>query len=165
MEETAMSNDPKLPRWLKLINPLVIALQRRGLALGTMRVLSVPGRTTGRLRTTPVSPLTVAGQRYVVAGLDGADWVANARVAGWGIIAHGRAEERVALIELPEAERATVLREFPRLVPHGVNFFRNLYDLPGDAATLPEALAALAPRCPVFRIEPLAARPEARNAA
>jgi deazaflavin-dependent oxidoreductase (nitroreductase family) len=149
-----MPNGGKLPRWLPFINRLVIALQRRGIAIGTMRLLSVPGRKTGKLRTTPVSPLTVGGQRYVVAGIDGADWVANARAAGWGILAQGRDAERVTLTELPVSERGAVLREFPRLVPHGVGMFRRVYEVLDDPATLPDAFAALAPSCPVFRIEP-----------
>jgi hypothetical protein len=144
----------RLPWWLKLANRVVVALQRLGLAVGTMRVLSVPGRTSGRLRTTPVSPLTVDRRRYLVGGLTEADWVKNARAAGWGILAHGRQQERVALVELPVEERGPILREFPRLVPHGVQFFRQLYELPADPAALPAAFAALAPRCPVFRVDP-----------
>ena len=46
-----------------------------------MRLLSVPGRRSGEMRTTPVSPLTMSGLRYVV-GLQDADWVKNARTAG-----------------------------------------------------------------------------------
>ncbi len=130
-------------------NRVVVALQRRGLVIGTMRVLSVPGRKTGRLRTTPVSPLSLGGRRYIVAGLEGADWVKNARASGWGLLARGREEERVGLVELPVGERAAVLRAFPDRVPGGVQFFRQLYGISGD----PEEFAALAPRCPVFRVE------------
>jgi hypothetical protein len=57
----------------------------------------VPGRKSGQLRTTPVSPLMVEGERYIIAGLEEADWVKNARVAGWGILARGREQERVTL--------------------------------------------------------------------
>jgi len=147
----AMSvREPKLPGWLKLANPLVVALQRRfGFVIGTMRVLSVPGRKSGRMHATPVSPLTVGGQRYVVGGLDGADWVKNARASGWGVLARGRTEERVGIVELPVEERGPILRAFPQEVPHGVQFFRRMYGVSSD----PEEFAALAPRCPVFRIE------------
>ncbi len=144
-----MSEKARLPRWLKLANPLVVALQRRGVVIGTMRLLSVPGRKSGELRTTPVSPLTVGGERYIVAGLDSADWVKNARAAGWGVLARGRKEERVRLVEVPPEERGPILREFPLKVPHGVGFFRQLYGVSGD----PEEFEALAPRCPVFRVE------------
>ena len=139
-----------LPRWLKPMNRVVIALQRRGLVIGTMRLLSVPGRKSGELRTTPVSPLTVDGKRYIVAGMQEADWVKNARAVGWGILARGRKEERVAIVELPVEERGAVLRQFPRKVPHGVQFFERLYGVSGD----PDDIVALAPRCPVFEVTP-----------
>ncbi len=160
-----MTDHPRLPRWLKSMNCLLIGLQRRGLAVGPTRLLSVPGRTTGNLRTAPVSTLTIAGHRYIVAALEGVDWVANARAAGWGNLARGRAEERVAQVELPQNERGPILREFPRLIPGGVSFFRRLCDLPDDKAALPDAFAMLAPHCPVFRIEPPGFDHAARKAA
>jgi hypothetical protein len=144
-----MAEKGRLPRWLKLANPVIVALQRRGVVIGTMRLLSVPGRKSGELRTTPVSPLTVDGERYIIAGLEEADWVKNARSAGWGILAHGRKQERVDLVEMQPGERAPVLREFPRKVPRGVPFFRQLYGIDGTS----EEFGALASRCPVFRVE------------
>jgi deazaflavin-dependent oxidoreductase (nitroreductase family) len=148
---TRKPDDIGLSRWLRPMNWMIVALQRRGLVIGTMRLLSVPGRKSGELRTTPVSPLTVDSKRYVVAGLEGADWVKNARVAGWGVLARGREEERVTLVELPVEERDAVLRQFPRKVPHGVQFFKRLYGVSGD----PDEFAALAPWCPVFEVIPL----------
>jgi F420H(2)-dependent quinone reductase len=133
-----VSEEVGLPRWLEVANPVIVALQRLGLVIGTMRLLSVPGRKSGRLRTTPVSPLTVDGQRYIVAGHEGSDWVKNVRASGWGILARGRKEER-----------GFVLSRFPREVPHGIQFFRHLYGVSGE----PEEFATLAPRCPVFRVE------------
>jgi deazaflavin-dependent oxidoreductase (nitroreductase family) len=141
-----------LPRWLKPGNRLVIALQRLGLRTGTIQVLTVRGRTSGTMRSTPVSLLTVAGTRYLIGGMADADWVQNVRAAGTGILASGRHSERVTLIELPVAERGVILREFPRRVPAGVFYFRRLYALPNDQAALPEAFAGLAPRATVFRV-------------
>src|SRR5690242_14626546 len=100
-----MTNQPSLPRWLKPANRIVILLERLGLPLGTMHVLSVPGRKSGQMRTTPVSLLSMDGQRYIVGGMINADWVKNARLARWGMLAYGRKRERVVLTELPEAER------------------------------------------------------------
>jgi deazaflavin-dependent oxidoreductase (nitroreductase family) len=140
-----VSEEVGLPRWLEVANPVIVALQRLGLVIGTMRLLSVPGRKSGRLRTTPVSPLTVDGRRYIVAGYEGSDWVKNVRASGWGILARGRKEERVTLVELPVEERGFVLRRFP----HEIQFFRRLYGVSGE----PEEFATLAPRCPVFRVE------------
>ena len=68
-----MSERARLPRWLKLANPVIAALQRRGVVIGTIRLLSVPGRKSGKLRMSPVSPLMVEGERYIIAGLEEAD--------------------------------------------------------------------------------------------
>jgi deazaflavin-dependent oxidoreductase (nitroreductase family) len=144
-----MTKEVKLPGWLKLFNPVIIVLQRLGVTVGTMRLLSVPGRKSGKLRTTPVSPLTVGGNRYIVAGLEEADWVKNVRASEWAILARGRKQERVTLVELSPDQRAPILRAFPREVPHGVRFFQHLYGEVGD----PEEFAALAALCPVFRVE------------
>jgi deazaflavin-dependent oxidoreductase (nitroreductase family) len=143
----------KLPGWLRPMNRVMIALADIGLAIGPMRVLTVPGRKSGKMHSTPVSTLTVDDQRYIVGGLAAADWVKNVRAAGWGLLAQGRKKERVRLSELPVEERAPILREFPRLVPGGVQFFQRVYSLPKDAALLPAAFAGLANQCPVFRIE------------
>jgi deazaflavin-dependent oxidoreductase (nitroreductase family) len=144
-----------LPRWLKPANRVIIALQHvLGVPLGTIHVLSIPGRKTGKLRATPVSLMTVDGKRYVIGGLPDADWVKNAQASGWGVLAYGRKAERVALVELPAEERAPILRDFPRLVPHGVQFFQQVYGLSKDPATLPEEFEQLASTCPVFRLDP-----------
>lgn len=151
-----MVTSADLPGWLKPMNQVVVKLQHLGFAFGPVHLLTVHGRASGVMRTNPVSPLTLNGQRYLVAGVERADWVANVRAAGRGVLARGKREEPVALVELPVAERGAILREFPRLVPGGVAFFQGLYALPKDRTALPDAFAALADRCPVFRVEPLA---------
>ncbi len=150
MEVTNMPTNPTLPKWLKLANRLIIVLNRLGLSFGTWYILSIPGRKTGKMRSTPVSVLHVNGQRYVVTGFE-TQWVKNARKVGKAILARGRKKEQVVLVELAVEERPPILREFPRQVPHGVPFFEKLLNLPGD----PEAFAAAAPRCPVFRLDGL----------
>ncbi len=150
MEETNMSTNPTLPKWLKFANRLIIALNRLGMSFGTWYILSIAGRKTGKMRSTPVSVLHVNGQRYVVTGFE-TQWVKNARKVGKGMLARGRKKEQVVLVELPVEERAPILREFPRQVPHGVQFFEKLLNLSSD----PETFAAAAPRCPVFRLDSL----------
>jgi len=145
-----MSTNPTLPKWLKFANRAIIALNRLGVSFGTWYILSIPGRKTGKMRSTPVSVLHINGQRYVITGFE-THWVKNARKEGRGILARGRKKEQVVLVELPVEERPPILREFPRQIPHGVPFFEKLLNLPGD----PEAFAAAAPRCPVFRLDSL----------
>ena len=145
-----MSTHSALPKWLKFANQLIVALNRLGIGFGTWYILSIAGRKTGKMRSTPVSVLHVNGQRYVVTGFE-TQWVKNARKVGKGLLARGRRSEQVVLVELPVEERQPILREFPRQVPHGVPFFEKLLNIPGD----PEALAEAAPRCPVFRLDSL----------
>ena len=129
------------PAWLVRLNA---ALLRRGLAVGAQFLLSIPGRKTGILRSTPVSVITVDGERYIVAAFSDADWVRNAREAGGGVLARGRREERVTLTELPVGERGPILRAFLREVRGGVRFF---------GSSDPDVVAAAADRYPVFRVD------------
>ena len=119
--------EPRLPRWLAPANRVVEALQRFGLTMGTVCVLTVPGRVSGRPRSTPVSPLEVAGRRFIIAALPQADWARNARAAGHGELRRGRRREQVVLDEVDDPElRREVVRAFPTAVPHGVPFFVRL---------------------------------------
>ena len=140
----------KLPGWLPFMNRVVRAFSRIGLSLGPVQVLTVPGRRTGAPRTTPVSPLTVDGHRYVIAGLPESDWARNVRAAGHGELARGRRRSAVTLSEVTDlAERREVMRAFPREVRGGVSFFIRL-GLVTKAD--PDEFAAAADRVAVFRI-------------
>ena len=138
------------PRSLKVANKVIIWLQRRGLPIGTMHLLTVRGRKSGEPRTTPVSPLTVNGERYIIGGYAKGDWVKNVRAAGEAVLSRGKAQERIRLIELAEADRVPVLRAFPKEVPHGVPMFVKTGVVP-DAT--PDGFAAAAPKVAVFRVE------------
>jgi hypothetical protein len=145
-----MSQAVDLPGWLKPANRVITFLNRLGLAIGTQHILTVVGRKSGRPYSTPVSLLTVNGTRYIcTVGETG--WVKNARVVKAGTLQRGRLIEQVALNELPVEQRGAILREFPRQVPGGVQFFERVVGIAND----PEAFAAAAAQCPVFRIEPL----------
>jgi hypothetical protein len=67
------------PAWMVRLN---VAVLRRGLSLGSQHLLSVRGRRSGELRSTPVSIATVDGTRYIVAAFEDAAWVRNVRAAG-----------------------------------------------------------------------------------
>ncbi|MFE7417888.1 nitroreductase family deazaflavin-dependent oxidoreductase [Rhodococcus sp. NPDC057529] len=141
-----------LPPWyLGHVNRVIVGLHRLGVPM-PMPALTVPGRRTGVPRSTPVSPYEVDGERYIVAGYAESDWAKNARAAGRGQLTRGRHRQRVRLVPLPMSERARILREFPIRVPHGVTMFLKAGTV---ANSSPEAFAAAADRCDVFRIEPL----------
>ncbi|MEE2854263.1 MAG: nitroreductase family deazaflavin-dependent oxidoreductase [Actinomycetota bacterium] len=141
------------PWWLKPANKVFIRMSRLGLSFGgeSPVVLTVPGRKSGTPRSTPVTPMTVDGKRYVVGGFPGADWIRNVRAADVVTLARGRSSERVRMVELPEEAARPFLRAFPTEVPTGVGFMKRS-GLVKDGR--PEEFEALAGVCPVFRLDP-----------
>lgn len=136
--------------WLKPTNRLLSAMGRIGLSLGAIHVLTVPGRSSGRPRPTPVVPLRVAGRRYVVAGLPEGDWARNVRAARRGVLSKGRRRTAVTLHEISDPQvRRDVMRAFPVEVPHGAQFFVTLGLVEQPT---PEALGAVADRVAVFEV-------------
>jgi deazaflavin-dependent oxidoreductase (nitroreductase family) len=109
-------------------------------------LLTVPGRRTGRLWSTPVSLVDLEGDRFAVAPHGDRNWVKNARAAGWVELRRGRKRERVQVVELAPAEAVPVLREYFRRSHLTHSFFEVTMESPH------EAWLAAAPRHPVFRI-------------
>lgn len=88
-----------------------------------MEVLTTTGRRSGKLISNPVSPLAVDGKRYICTVGD-TNWVLNARTNPHVTLQHGHHKYTAELIEIPEADRGKILREFPVKIPGGVAFFR-----------------------------------------
>jgi deazaflavin-dependent oxidoreductase (nitroreductase family) len=141
------------PWWLKYVNKVMIGVAHLGINFGPV-VLTVPGRKSGKPRSTPVTPMTVDGKEYIVGGLPGSDWSANVRAAGEGTLRRGRRTERVRLVEMSVEEARPLLREFPIKVPTGVGFIKNAGLVTGPN---PDEFEALAGKCPVFRLDPVTA--------
>jgi deazaflavin-dependent oxidoreductase (nitroreductase family) len=116
---------------------------RRGLRIGSQYLLTVPGRKTGKPRSTPISIAAVEGERFIVAAFGDAAWVGNVRAARAGTLTRGGRREAVTLTEVRVAERDPILRAFLEQVPGGVRFFG------GRTA---DEIAADAARYPVFRV-------------
>jgi deazaflavin-dependent oxidoreductase (nitroreductase family) len=145
-------NSLRPPRYLKPMNRLMKAVQKLGIPTGPAMVLTVPGRRSGRPRSTPMTPFQCRGGLYVVAGYPGADWAANARAAGTGTLARGRRRRQVRIVELTAEDARPVLREFPAKVPVGVAFAKRS-GLVRDGTA--EEFEALAGRLAVFRFDPV----------
>ncbi len=138
------------PGYLKPMNKLVRAVQKLGIPTGPAMVLTVPGRKSGRPRSTPMTPFEHDGLLYVVAGYPGADWAANARAAGTGTLSRGRRSRPVKIVELGAAEAGPVLRAFAVKVPVGVGFAKRSGLVRTGA---PDEFEALADRLAVFRFD------------
>jgi deazaflavin-dependent oxidoreductase (nitroreductase family) len=149
-----VSNSERIrpPWWLKYVNKAMVGVQRLGLGFGGEGpvILVVRGRKTGKLRSVPITPMTVDGKRYVLAGFPGSDWAANVRAAGDVELRQGRRTEHVRAVALSPEEARPVLRHFPTEVPTGVGFLKNAGLITGPN---PDEYEALAGRLTVFRFD------------
>ncbi|MBA3401842.1 MAG: nitroreductase family deazaflavin-dependent oxidoreductase, partial [Actinobacteria bacterium] len=101
--------------WRRALNAVVRPLARVGLTGPRTHLLTVPGRKTGKLWSTPVSIVEDGGERWLVAPSGDRNWVRNARAAGWVELRRGRRRERLAVAELAPEESVPVLRRYVEL--------------------------------------------------
>ena len=119
-----------------LVNPITVWLGGP--------TLVVRGRRTGRPIRTPVPPISLDGERYLVVGGGETHWVRNLRAAGEGELRRGRKREPFRAQEMTGDERDRVVAAYrARLGRRAQAFFLALPN-PADH--------------PVFRIEPPGAR-------
>lgn len=135
----------RIGRWLNQFQAWWSGL---GLPPKLMAALEVPGRSSGRTRSTAVVITSVAGRRYLVSMLGPqSDWVQNVGAAhGRAVIRQGR-RRHVHLALVPPEERAPILREYVRVASSGRQHFPVAVDAP-----LSE-FQAIAERYPVYRID------------
>lgn len=140
----------KQPGWFTkhVFNPLVAVLSKVGLSVAGSRVLEVEGRKSGEWRQTPVNPLQLGEQRYLVAPRGHTQWVRNIRVSGRGRLV-GRGSEEFAVTEVGDDEKPPILRAYLEKWKWEVGqFFGGVGPDSSDAE-----LRRIAPDHPVFRID------------
>jgi deazaflavin-dependent oxidoreductase (nitroreductase family) len=130
--------------WRRALNALVRPLARLGLTGPRTHLLTVPGRKTGRLWSTPVSIVRKGGERWLVAPYGDRNWVKNARAAGWVELRRGGRRERLTVEELSAEDAVPILREYYGRARVTRPFFNVSLSSPGE-----EWLAEAA-RHPVF---------------
>ena len=131
-----------------VFNRIVARLTRWGISIAGSRVLEVQGRKSGEPRRTPVNPLTLDGQRYLVAPRGNTQWVRNLRASGSGRLLVGRRGEPFTATEIPDSDKSPVLRAYLRRWKWEVGVF---FD--GAGADSPEdELQRIAPKHPIFKI-------------
>jgi deazaflavin-dependent oxidoreductase (nitroreductase family) len=142
----------KRPGWFTkhVLNPIVAGLTRLGVSLAGSDVLEVRGRKTGEPRRTPVNPLTIGDDRYLVAPRGNTEWVRNLRASGSGRLLRGRRSEGFSAVEVPDEEKPPILRDYLRKWKWELGVF-----FEGVDADSPEGdLERIAPNHPIFRIRP-----------
>jgi deazaflavin-dependent oxidoreductase (nitroreductase family) len=122
------------------------------LPLGANGLITIPGRKTGRPRTTPVAIIEVSGRRWIWSPWGEVHWVRNLRAAGRATISVRRRDEHVSATELEPADRLAFYRDvllpYVRSLPLGMAFIRIV-----DGVDLADPVEAAAGR-PVFELHP-----------
>lgn len=159
MEAQTMSNRnhggtgmARAPRFVSLFNPIGRRLAGAGL-MGPNALLTVRGRKSGVLRTTPVAFVEVDGRRWIIATFGDVNWARNLRANGEATITVKRRPEPVQATELSVEEGARFFREvltpYVTRLPVGRLILRLLGA--SDILTDPEGAAR---RRPVFELKP-----------
>ena len=131
-----------------MINALVTASVRLGVGAPQRHLLTVAGRTSKALYTTPVSIVSDGPNKYLVAPYGERDWVRNARAAGSVRLTRGRRSEQFAISQLAADQAGPLLRRYLKLEPIVQPYFK----VRPDASA--EAFVAEAASHPVFRLTP-----------
>src|SRR6187402_1675866 len=120
----------RVPWFVPLFNRLVKPLLAAGMPMAFNGLLTVRGRTSGELRTTPLAIIEVDGRRWIWSPWGDVHWVRNLRAAGEATIVVRRREETVQAIELDPTQRLRFFRDtfgpLARRIPSGVTFVRML---------------------------------------
>ena len=148
-DPAGMAKTYRLSPGTRLINSLFRALTRLGLGASYRHILTVPGRKTGRLYSTPVDIIELDDQRWLVAGYGPTNWVRNVRAAGEVTLSRGRRSERFRVEEADRPAAVPVLRTYMR----EIRVTRPYFDASPDSAD--EEVAAELARHSVFRLIPV----------
>lgn len=132
----------------RLIDAVATAAIRRGLGPSQRYLLTVVGRKTSTLRTTPVSLLFDGSTRYLVGPYGEVGWVRNAREARVVTLTRGSRSERFSVVPLQGAEAGLILRRYLKLEP----ITRAYFSVSEDASD--QAFEGQVHTHPVFKLTP-----------
>jgi deazaflavin-dependent oxidoreductase (nitroreductase family) len=133
----------------RLINWWFRVLTRLGWGASYRHILTVRGRKTGRLHSTPVDVIEAGGERWLVAGYGPANWVLNARAAGEVTLSRGGRSKTYTVEEIGAEEAIPVLRRYIA----EIRVTRPYFDARPSSSD--EAIAAELAKHAVFRLIPL----------
>jgi deazaflavin-dependent oxidoreductase (nitroreductase family) len=99
---------------LRVVSTILTTLLRLGLPVGPAVLLSVRGRTSGKIYTIPVELVESSGTSFLVAAFGEVNWVRNLRAAGQAHLTRRRRTEAIGVVELGAREAAPILKQFLR---------------------------------------------------
>ena len=134
---------------LRVVSTIITTLLRLGLPVGPSVLLSVRGRTSGKIYTIPVALVENSGTSFLVAAFGEVNWVRNLRAAGQAQLTRGRRTEAIGVVELEAREAAPVLKQFLR-ESQRVSFIKPYFHVTPHSSLADFEREAL--HHPVFRI-------------
>src|SRR5258707_10003115 len=99
------------PRGINVFNAIAKPLLAAGFPMAFNGLITIPGRKTGKPRTTALAIVDVDGRRWVWSPWGEVHWVRNLRAAGGATITFRRREEEVRAVELDPEQRVAFFRD------------------------------------------------------
>jgi hypothetical protein len=144
-----MAKEYRRGRATRAINWWFERLTRLGLGASYRHILTVPGRRTGHLHSTPVDVIELNGDRWLVAGYGPANWVLNARASSEVKLSRGGQTKRYKVAEAGAQDAVPVLRKYI----DEIRVTRPYFD--ASPSSSDAAVAAELRRHAVFRLIPI----------
>jgi deazaflavin-dependent oxidoreductase (nitroreductase family) len=157
---SSMGNDGRVEGRLRVpaLVPLFNRVAKRAASAGLMGpnvLLTVPGRSSGLPRSTPVALVKVGERRWIIGTFGAVNWVHNLRASGEATITAKGKPERIRAVELSPTEGAQFFREVLAPYVRRLAVGRLLLGVLGAADILTDPDGA-ARRRPVFELKPIA---------
>lgn len=130
----------------RLVNAIFTRLTLLGLGARYRHILTVRGRKSGRLYSTPVDVIEEDGSRWLVAGYGPSAWVANVRAAGQVRLRRGRRSQTLLAEPVEAPDAVPVLRRYMTQI----RVTRPYFDAAPESSD--EEIAMELPRHAVFRL-------------
>jgi deazaflavin-dependent oxidoreductase (nitroreductase family) len=142
-----MSKTYQVTPTVRFVNRMMRLMIRFNLAPKGYYLLTIQGRKSGKLYSTPVALVEQGNQRWLVSPYGEVAWLRNARAAGHVTLSRSGKSETVKIIEQGPEASAPVLKQY--LAKEGIT--QPYFDVRPDSPI--EAFVAEAPKHPVFLLK------------
>ena len=126
----------RVPKWVRVFNPIARALLALGIPLGPDVLLTVRGRKSGLPSSTPVAVAEISGRLWLISPFGDVDWARNLRAAGRATLTGARRTDHVLATELGRSDAIAFYRDMldPYVREHRLArwFVRYLDRIPED---------------------------------
>jgi deazaflavin-dependent oxidoreductase (nitroreductase family) len=152
MSRPGPGSHTRIPFFVPLFNPIARRLLGAGIPLGPNALLTVRGRKSGQLRSTPVAVVDINARRWIIGTFGEVNWVQNLRAAGEATLTIGKQQIAVKATELSTDEAAAFFKDvvipYVRRVPLGTLLIGTVL----GAKDILQDPDGAAPRHPVFEL-------------